>query len=420
MGRITELQLRDVRCFEGKQSAKIGRITLLLGQHNAGKSTFLGCYQTLAQLANLVDLDDKNYFNDPPFLMGHYDSIARSDKPSLTVGGRFDGHCHTRAAFTFLRGHNAALIEQKLRLEFNGRFGETRTLDIERQRNRNTFQFKESNLCFELDQSEVSYASISTWLSRAARRGILPYHGEPSDFRRRHHSLYPHSSDVEFGKFVSFLRADLPLPRRASFAIEAPDPNISYPRKRWYLSPPDYLDPIGSGDLTYLSDAGNKLGLWDEISTPYDPRTQRFEVRVSCGGSQRNLIDVGYGIHSILPLLHSINSKSRGTVFLLQQPEVHLHPSAQASLAQFMAESDAEFLIETHSEHFTDRFRICVLEGVLQPEDLSIIYFDLSQNGRSSQIHSIEVDTDANLLNVPNNYRSFFWTETERLLGFST
>ena len=31
MGRITELQLRDVRCFDGEQSAKLGRITLLVG-----------------------------------------------------------------------------------------------------------------------------------------------------------------------------------------------------------------------------------------------------------------------------------------------------------------------------------------------------------------------------------------------------
>ena len=50
MGRITELRLRDVRCFDGEQSAKLGRITLLLGENGAGKSTFLGLLQDAREI----------------------------------------------------------------------------------------------------------------------------------------------------------------------------------------------------------------------------------------------------------------------------------------------------------------------------------------------------------------------------------
>lgn len=417
MGRITELRLRDVRCFDREQSAKLGRITLLLGENGAGKSTFLGCYKALATLGNLDDLDDKNHFDDPPFHMGQFDTIARSGKANFAVGGTFEGHCHTGATFTFAAGENAALVEQKVRLEFTGNANRNGTLDIEWLRESNVLRFTGPNFRFDLDQTEVSYASISTWLSRSARRGILPYHGEPSHFRRRRDSRASHEDEVEFGKFVSFLRSELPLPAKPSFAVEAPDPDLP-PRRRAYASLPAHLDTSRDPDLRHLAQAGKALGLWNDIVVRSGPTTGTFEILIKTPNGWRNLIDVGYGVHSMLSLLHALHVTTHEAVFLLQQPEVHLHPSAQANLAQLMAESNHGFLIETHSEHFTDRFRICVMEGALKSEELSVIYFEPGPNGKSSRIHGMGVDSSANLLNVPTNYRSFFLRETERLLGF--
>lgn len=426
MGRITELRLRNVRCFDGEQSAKLGRITLLLGEHGAGKSTFLGCYKTLAKLANLSvererdtyeDLDDANHFDDKPFYMGPFDTIVRSGKADFAVGGSFESHCHTGATFTFAAGEDAAPVNRKVQLEFNGTGNRKTRLDIEWLREPAALRFKGPDFRFDLDRSEISYASISTWLSRYARRGILPFHGEPSDFRRRSGLRGSRDNEVEFGKFVSFLRSELPLPGKPSFAVEAFDPALP-PRKRAYVSPPAHLGAGRDSDLRYLAEVGKNLGLWDAISVRSNPEDGTFEVLIGTPSGWRNLVDVGYGVHGLLLLLHKMHRRERGAVFLLQQPEVHLHPSAQANLAQFMAESDRGFLIETHSEHFTDRFRICVMEGTLRPEELSVVYFEPSSDGRSSRIHSMEVDASANLLNVPNSYRSFFLRETERLLGF--
>ena len=425
MGRITELRLRDVRCFDGEQSAKLGRITLLLGENGAGKSTFLGCYKTLAKLANLSDvvdgrnhdLDDTNHFDDKPFHMGPFDTIVRSGKADFTVGGSFEDHCHTGATFTFAAGEDAASVDRKVRLEFNGTGTARKALDIEWLREPDTLRFDGPNFSFDLDRSEISYATISTWLSRYARHGVFPFHGEPSDFRRRSGSRGSSDDSVKFGKFVSFLKSELPLPGTPSFAVEAPDPALP-PRQRGYASPPVYLDARRDADLRYLGEVGKKLGLWDNVSVRSNPADGNFEVLIGTPSGRRNLVDVGYGVHSLLPLLHTMHQRKPGTAFLLQQPEVHLHPSAQADLAQLMAESDHGFLIETHSEHFTDRFRICVMEKILRPEELSVVYFEPSPDGKNSRIHSMGVDASANLLNVPNSYRSFFLRETKHLLGF--
>ena len=133
-----------------------------------------------------------------------------------------------------------------------------------------------------------------------------------------------------------------------------------------------------------------------------------------------NIMDVGYGVSQSLPILVDIGSHTGLAVFLLQQPEVHLHPRAQAELATVFAASTREngnsFMIETHSDHIVDRMRILVRQGKIPAEDVSILYFEPVKN--AVQIHNIEVDSDGNLENAPPGYRDFFLRESDRLLGF--
>lgn len=130
-------------------------------------------------------------------------------------------------------------------------------------------------------------------------------------------------------------------------------------------------------------------------------------------------MDVGYGVSQSLPILVDILSAQRQG-FILQQPEVHLHPRGQAELAGFFVEATRKrrnrFLIETHSDHIVDRIRISVRRGLLRPEDVSILYFE--PHGSSVQIHSMSLDKQGNLRGEPVGYREFFARETDRLLGF--
>jgi hypothetical protein len=57
-----------------------------------------------------------------------------------------------------------------------------------------------------------------------------------------------------------------------------------------------------------------------------------FQVQVAVAGPPVNLTDVGYGVSQALPIIVQSVLKSASRIFLLQQPEVHLHPRAQAAL----------------------------------------------------------------------------------------
>ena len=101
--------------------------------------------------------------------------------------------------------------------------------------------------------------------------------------------------------------------------------------------------------------------------------------------------------------------------FLLQQPEVHLHPRAQAELASIFVESYTKssnrFLIETHSDYLIDRFRIAVRKGLLAADSVSVLYFEPNANGVT--IRNMSLDENGNLMDVPDGYRSFFEMETD-------
>ena len=137
-------------------------------------------------------------------------------------------------------------------------------------------------------------------------------------------------------------------------------------------------------------------------------------------GLKRNLVDVGFGISQILPLLAELFRDKGADLFLLQQPEVHLHPSAQAALGTLLcqvAASGRQLLVETHSDHLLDRVRMDVRDGEtgLAPEDVSVLFFE--RDDLAVRIHSLRFDQNGNVLDAPLGYRQFFMDETRRSVG---
>jgi predicted ATPase len=109
---------------------------------------------------------------------------------------------------------------------------------------------------------------------------------------------------------------------------------------------------------------------------------------------------------------------SENTTFLLQQPEVHLHPKAQAELGSFLGAiaklKKNIFVIETHSDYLFDRIKMDIKDKKLSAEDVSVVYFE--RIGGVVLTRLIELDENGNLINVPDNYRKFFLEEERRMI----
>ena len=176
---------------------------------------------------------------------------------------------------------------------------------------------------------------------------------------------------------------------------------------------------------------GRISGLFDEISVKQLGRSEGgpFQLEVSKHGkhgkhrkgAKRNLIDVGYGVSQILPVLMEMFRPGGAQLMLFQQPEVHLHPSAQAALGTLFCRTAAagrQLIVETHSDYIVDRILLDVRDkrAKLRPDDVSVLYFEREDTG--VLIHSLGIDGEGNVVDAPEGYRSFFKDELNRIIDY--
>lgn len=82
-------------------------------------------------------------------------------------------------------------------------------------------------------------------------------------------------------------------------------------------------------------------------------------------GSALSLPSVGVGVSQLLPVLVVCLLSEPGSVILLEQPELHLHPALQQRLADFfvaISRSGRQLIVETHSEYIISRLRRRIAE----------------------------------------------------------
>ena len=77
-------------------------------------------------------------------------------------------------------------------------------------------------------------------------------------------------------------------------------------------------------------------------------------------GRAVDLTSVGVGVSQVLPVLLLCLLAEPGTLVILEQPELHLHPRLETLLADFLlacARAGRQLLVETHSAHLVNRLR---------------------------------------------------------------
>jgi predicted ATPase len=137
-----------------------------------------------------------------------------------------------------------------------------------------------------------------------------------------------------------------------------------------------------------------------------------FELRLKDTDSGRwaNYAHVGYGIGQALPVLVEGLRTPEAGLFLVQEPEIHLHPDAQLAMADFLVDlalAGRQVIVETHSEAILLRARHRLLDKTegrrLGPSDMAIVVVEKSTNG-SSIARSVEADKLGQLESWPKGF----------------
>ena len=138
------------------------------------------------------------------------------------------------------------------------------------------------------------------------------------------------------------------------------------------------------------------------------PGSNRWQAKVITreGASEVLLTDVGFGVSQVLPVVTLLQYVPEGSTVILEQPEIHLHPLAQAGLADVIIQAathrKVQIILESHSEHLLLRLQRRIAEEEISVSDVKL-YFCNAPRGVST-LTPLEVDLYGNIRNWPDKF----------------
>lgn len=108
-----------------------------------------------------------------------------------------------------------------------------------------------------------------------------------------------------------------------------------------------------------------------------------------------NIADVGFGVSQTLPVVVALQVAAPGQLVYLEQPEIHLHPRAQAAFAKLLraaVERGARIVVETHSALLIRAIQTMVAKGSLDGEDVALHWFSRAPDTGLTTITSATLD----------------------------
>lgn len=460
---MDEVTVTNFRCFAEEQTAPLGPLTILVGENSTGKTSFMALVRVLWDVAFLERLPD---FREPPYDLGSFDEIIHyrdgrggraqtfeagfsmqaSDQSDPAETGSDGGTIGYHATF---RADDAGVLPSVRRLRNRNasaecRISESGDVSLVVSTSRGAWRVP-------LDHRKITESPVWTIAQRdLPPLGLLIHtfqHGalrEPDLLERMDGTEDPPGEqDVKELRLLRvpawgdsprpFPRAPVRSRRRRTYDPAQPVPDPEGEHVPMLLATLARKDSDAWRSLKRSIEAfGREAGLFDEIRIRVlgGKAGGPFQVEVGKRGRRskgplRNIVDVGYGVSQILPVVTELLRDERPRMFLLQQPEVHLHPSAQAALGGLLCRVASggrrRIVVETHSDHLIDRIRMDIRDTrtELKPDDVSILYFQ--RRNLVVTIHSLGWDAAGSLIakrgQMPKGYRQFFRAERRRSLG---
>ncbi|OQX12646.1 MAG: hypothetical protein BWK80_43560, partial [Desulfobacteraceae bacterium IS3] len=121
------------------------------------------------------------------------------------------------------------------------------------------------------------------------------------------------------------------------------------------------------------------------------------------------IADVGFGVSQILPVLTTALLSDTDSLLIFEQPEIHLHPRAQARLAELMvclARTGRRMIIETHSDHLINRLRRISAEDMTNElaDQVGIVFVQQNKDRDGAYIESLKLNEEGLIENWPPGF----------------
>ena len=407
---LTEIRLKNFKCFKEKTQIPISNINLFTGINGRGKSTVLQALLLMRQSPEHSRTTNQIIFNGSCIEIGNFDDVRNSSvsrNEAIELIFRFQRNTDYIDLHYFLQKNDEDdMVADIEKLIGNGKINNKKS----------SFDVKKENTSYETHYSDGICST--NWYNLLAA-GMVE-EGEPFEFIQ---------DTVNFTK-THYVSADRIGPqdfyRKQSFT-EFPNvgskgeyaANLLSKKKDDLVHEKLRLEEAETNIVLHQTEAwlstifdGGKI----DISS-LEANIVIVKMNTEKTSNLYKPVNVGFGYSYALPIIVSGLIAQAGEILIVENPEAHLHPFAQSQITKFLARVSAcgvQVFIESHRDHVLNGLRIAVLDNIIEPARLNILYFLREEN---IQIIQIPVGDDGSIENWPDGFFDQTTRDFERLFG---
>ena len=412
---ITHIRVKNFKSWKDSDRVELAPLTGFFGTNSSGKSSLL---QMLLLLKQTVGSDEILFFGDEnsPVNLGNFDEVIHRPNSEVTLG-----------------------------LEFGCKLQEPLTITTLQEQDR----YRKSYEYAPLDINSFTFDTAINGSGVGWRVESFSYTIGPEAI----HKLKWESSKLYYGDVGSnhlniktcygsptMNSADILDPLPSAFEelfshVYYLGPTRVHPQRlyHWEKTHPKEIDLWGNKAVDALLSArvrqlttaynGKKVSIEERISKwlqklelaqsfslvpkgALDDNNYEIRIQKTPNSAEVTLADMGHGVSDLFPLLVHCCYVPEGSTLILEQPGIHLHPKAQADLAdlflEVITERNLQILVESHSEHLLTRLQRRIAEKRIGQDDVAL-YFCRNIDGESTK-ERLEVTESGDIKNWPENF----------------
>lgn len=431
---LNRLLIKNFKAWE-RLDIKLGAVTGIFGTNSSGKSSILQFLLLLKQARNATDRGIVLDFGGADQLvnLGSFRDLIHNHDEKLELAWGLNWDIKKLSIQDTTKNRNDKLatgnsLVHNSRVVLNGKVLECTRLDYKFGDYRFVTERKKTSATeFSLHAISEPNSENFKFVRAAQRAWALPGPVKTYLFPDQAKTYYQNSG------FLADFEAEYESLMDSIFYL---GPLREHPRReyQWSGSPPSDVGRRGERAIEAILSATQKgekrnlggkthykafdamIGYWlkylglihefkvEEIGV--ESNLYRTKVKRDQNSPSALLTDVGFGVSQVLPALVLLYYVPEGSIVLMEQPEIHLHPAVQSGLADVIlkvaATRNLQVIVESHSEHLLRRLQRRVAEGKAQNNEVKLYFCD-SENGKS-KIQDLELDNFGEIRNWPMNF----------------
>lgn len=420
---FTKLELTNFRAFQYLH-IDLSPITLFFGPNSSGKSSIISAISILAQTIRSADPDVSLLLNGELEELGTYTDLVHGNQATsdITISIGYNPKVPlTTRSITFGEENVRSSPPYTLTLQFGFR-SQRREIVL---RQSQLFDWEEGTDRLLLDTRYMPRAGDQS--IRSIREGgnhLNDLVNKRVRARTRNFIVPPPVTALSMSNY-GWIREIQRIQSRFRTALDCLEFVGSFrtPPQRSYLFSgmnPRFAGRHGENALTIMAadysrrgskkkDLQGRVSSWLassglasklEITSITD---RQFEVYLThpITGEEQHIADFGFGSSQVIPVLVAGFNADSGDTLMVEEPEIHLHPRAQAYLGNFLEDlynRGVQAIVETHSEHLLLRLQRIVAEGGLPPAAVGVYYVHASVESKKIECVKLTIDEEGTLV----------------------